>query len=814
MAIHYVSPVGHATCESKSGNRRSPMIGPSYDADQQLLDEATGRTIYRHHTDGTVIWDTDIVSADKNCPYGDRSVPSQERRQAMYNDLYRRLKKKSHRIRAFFHVALPNSFTMEQAIECAERMAYSFSKKLSRPVEYSIHHKKGNLHIHFGMPEWEWTNGNWKELKVESHYIDKQGNPIYGKNFLDENGNDIRVPYKDENGNQKRGKKNDLLWKRKYFQTFDKDRCGWLHEEVDRQIDLQLERNNSADKVIRPDKDVREKLKNAHLVSKHIGPQSYKTKDDRYWSIMEHNARVKQFEQLLAYNKNKQTEAKDIFSETANEIKELSKSVSEKEESLKEKEFAYRKFDSDIPIKNYIENVLRPANIFIGEAEKTYNAFLSMKREITRPLLNSLDAGVRSTQADIAKITNNKNATEKDKARLRYLNKNVGSMIILRNAISEIRKTDYTKKIRQTAHKKWNGLSKWARCYFVKSRCGDTDARIYQEYLKLKGNLPEHEKFVPSPIKAPDTKELENQIRKTADTWAFLLQTDEHKLPTGISILSDIVSAEATITETAPEDIFVIPDTYQPTKSIREYAKELAQIAQQEATASRQGTGQTFSKKTAEVASRQTSASDKNTTVPAKPKNTKDIPVAPTASRQGEGNIPNQSITAGTAPQQVPASDNKKQPNFVPLSEPELLEAENRWNKISDERDNEKKRCVELLISRRIMDYIREENVKRSNYIQEHFDDPDYAEPPLITYKSAKEQMQQIYKTQSINFRNHAKAYGVNITRFQTLSKKASDLYAVILKSYEAMKIHKKPKRKKPASNELSATKDADRSSR
>ena len=94
MAIHYVSTIRHQTCESKRSHiRRSIMIGPSYDSDQPLLDEHTGRTIYRRHTDGTVIWHSNIVSADTSCPYGDASVPSQVRRQNMYNDMYKMMKK-------------------------------------------------------------------------------------------------------------------------------------------------------------------------------------------------------------------------------------------------------------------------------------------------------------------------------------------------------------------------------------------------------------------------------------------------------------------------------------------------------------------------------------------------------------------------------------------------------------------------------------------------------------------------------------------------------------------------------------------------
>lgn len=591
MAIHYVSPIGHATCETKSGSRRSPMIGPSYDADQPLLDEATGRTIYRPHKDGTVIWGTDIVSHDRSCPYGDRSVPSQKRRQDMYNDLYGRLKKRSQRYRAHFNVALPNGFTREQANECAERMALSFSEKFSRPSEYSIHFKPNNLHVHFAMPEWEWTDGKWKALKVESHYIDKEGNPIYGKNYLDENGNDIRVPYLDENGEQKRGKKNDRLWKRVYSQTFDPARCGWLHAEVDRQINLQLELNNSADRVIRPDREIRDALKKAGLYAEHIGPQSYKEKDGRFLAKKEKERRLKQFEASLTDNKRKQILAQNTISSAEHTIDETSKGLEEKLQELKALDAEMEQDEKKNILGNYIEKELEPQKIFADEATDRYNMYLSEKRKISQPLIDSLDLGVQATQSAIAGINGNADATERDLARAKFLSKNVSLMIRLRGAVYGIAQTDFGKKVRSNATRKWNRLSVWARCHYIKSRCGDEDALIYREHHKLTGKISDDEKFIPKPINIPNTEKLENQCRTVADAWSSSMQSPNHIPPTDFGILSEILSAEATITETMPEEIFAIPDGKEYASATeanrREYEAELAEIAQREAEAER-----------------------------------------------------------------------------------------------------------------------------------------------------------------------------------------------------------------------------------
>ena len=98
MAYHYLGDIQHVTCQTASGQRRSPLSDISYNSGQELKDEYTGRVHHRQHTDGTDIVATDIVSADTRCPYGDTSVSSARRREQMYNELYQLNRVNSERI--------------------------------------------------------------------------------------------------------------------------------------------------------------------------------------------------------------------------------------------------------------------------------------------------------------------------------------------------------------------------------------------------------------------------------------------------------------------------------------------------------------------------------------------------------------------------------------------------------------------------------------------------------------------------------------------------------------------------------------------
>ena len=568
------------------------MIGPSYDADQQLLDEHTGRTIYRRHTDGTVIWHSNIVSADTSCPYGDASVPSQVRRQNMYNDMYKMMKKDGEQFRAQFNYALPNEVPRETAIACAENIAMSLSERFHRPVDYSIHNKPGNLHVHISMPEWRWENGHWGS-KDRNYYPSKTGERLYaGDRYTDDNGNDLRIPkmetvalpdgtkIEQQATDKKTGRR---LWVRKKERFLTPVDCSWIHDQIDHCINFQLFRMQSIDRVRRPDRKTREQLKAAGLVAKHVGPVSYRNRDERYDRITENNNRVRRFEKLLIDNKKMKTEAENEISVSDTDANALDKKIvrqGKKINAVTNEINALEKNRSSVV--SYVEDILQPANVFANEAADRYENYSSMKKGMARPLLQSLEVGLSSTQEEMAKIKNAAPATRRRTARMNFLSRNANMMTDLHNGLHYITELDFTEKIRQRAKEKWRGLSGWRKLNYVQKRFGTISATIYQEYLGLSGNCPDSEKFIPIPLAIPDTQKLQNRIQNVADEWKQSMLSDDHMPPTNVSVLSELLSLEGTVTGTSFDTASVLSADYNPLESKREYEHTIQQIERDE----------------------------------------------------------------------------------------------------------------------------------------------------------------------------------------------------------------------------------------
>lgn len=605
MAIHCVSKIVHTKLWTKSGHRRSPMIGPSYDANQPLTDAATGNTIYRKHNDGTVIWHADVVSTNPTCPYGDSTVDPQIRLEGMYNSLLPLITEKSSRFRASFNAALPSEFTREQAIECAYNITKSLSDRFHRPCEFAIHYKKGtpgkkdNIHIHFGLPEWEWENGKWN-AKSKNCYINRHtGEYITDGKYYDENGNDVRLPKTTDNAepiyatdketgktvctNQARGERNKRKWIRRRIDFFTPEQCTWLNDEVDKHINNMLELMMSSDRVQRHSKEVTAKLKKIGRIPRHIGPQSCRTKDQRYHELTAINEEVKRLTTALEENEKSKNNAEMKLSATMSDDSRLIEESTKQEKQLNDVIAEMEVLKLDNSVISYIEKELQPGVMFEREAEDRYKSFLSMKKKMTRPLSDALDHGLRSTNEELAKIKKFP-ATRRRTARKQFLSRNANMMTTLRNGLQTITEADFTKKIRQRAHRKWNGISGWRKYHYVNNRCGKSNGIIYREYLGLTGTCPKAEFYIPSPLFLPNIKKVQERIQSIANDWQKTMTSDEHLPPVNVAILSEIVSMDAAMTETQPAAIFTLSADYRPTESRRIYEQELQQIEKDEQT--------------------------------------------------------------------------------------------------------------------------------------------------------------------------------------------------------------------------------------
>lgn len=596
MAIHYVGDIIHQKCYTKNGIRRSPMIGASYDADQPLKDAVTKRTIYRRHKDGTVIWDTDIVSADKSCPYGDSSVPSQVRRERMYNDMFHLIKKKTDRFRAVFVVALPNEFTQKQAIACARNMALAFSKRYHRPCDYSIHYKRGNLHIHISMPEWEWEHGKWG-TKPKNLYINRHTNEfIHDGIYYDSNGNDIRLPMvekgnepiyeTDKNGktvcvNQLRGERNKRRWVRQRTGFLvNPSELSWLNDEVDRHINRSLEKANSNDRVVRYPKEITSKLKSLGLEQKHIGPQSYRTKDDRYQEISEHNKTSKRIENAIVSTLIQKEEVEELSSSVASDTAFIDNATVELAESEKKME-TFKNGDNFV--ESYITNVIQPEYTFISDATEKYFAFLQEKQNALQPLIQLLDSNIDALTKEISAKSKKLKNTPRNNARIKLWN---GNIKILKNFTSKLKQystKNFVKNIQKIATRRWQKLSPWSKVKYIETHQNAANAFIYAGHMDLDVEDKNYDNVpTPNALDLPNTTKWQKHTNNQNFIENIVTYDADYKPSISTERLSEIVSAESTLTETSYDDnmrIFTDIDVNAPKNM---YRAKIASIAEQE----------------------------------------------------------------------------------------------------------------------------------------------------------------------------------------------------------------------------------------
>ena len=408
--IHYAK-IKHRTCSTKTGRRRSPVIGPAYESGMALLDETTNNTHFRPHTDGTEIIYTEIFSADPNCPYGDKSIPLIERRTSLWNDLYRENKNNDEQISAYGEIAIPNDITNAEMIEIAQKLGNHFSKSYKRPIDLSIHKKAGNNHIHFGIPEREYKNGIWLQ-KRHKVYKDWNGNLLFNKKYYDENGWDIRKPIIDyekvEAENKKRRKagnpenvnpyERDPKTGRYYYQLLKEgNRKQWdnnpnigrflhkaevskLHNEIDNIVNEVLKDHGYNVTVKRNRPEVKKILEELHIQQVRIPTSDFKTHSPIFEEIRQRNEYNRKLQNALERNLEKtetniididiaKRKEKNLLQQTT--IAEREKLNAERELAIAEKQYQlamdeYEKIKEEISIPTPPTPPVLPTFSFTG----------------------------------------------------------------------------------------------------------------------------------------------------------------------------------------------------------------------------------------------------------------------------------------------------------------------------------------------------------------------------------------------------------------------------------------------------------------
>lgn len=578
MAIHYLGDIKHMTCQTENGQRRSPLSDISYNSGQKLTDEFTGRIHNRQHHDGTQIIDTDIVSADASCKYGDSSIKSYKRRNMMYNDLYRLNKKNSERIYWKTEIALSNELNDEQLKEAAREIALSFSAYLRRPIDYSIHKKPktkwkaANNHIHLAAPERTYEKGIWGS-KSTSYYIDRKGNLIFDRNYKDEKGNDIRKPCTIRNAepvyktdpktgteycaNQRRDKQGRLQWKDKDINALDKSDLKWMHNEIDRIQNLVLERHKINDKVKRNDIRTTKELKEAGIKAQHIGKRDMEKRGVSYQEKMMLNRQYEFFKNTFdsKYAELDAAERKLAAAELAEARAEekCNAIATEKAQSIKERDDLQSNIDA--AVTDYVENELKPEEVFVKSSISEFNKAVYLAKKNAAAISKTMNNCIAAVNQEIEKFNRQTFPTDRENLLIDFAVTNRHHMERYRSSADEIYQRSISdEQIKTAARKRWRRNQGWLTRNYIHKFVGKEPAFLYEKYLRSRNIIKPQEqnnnrylapttcesaiqsviagKFVPG-IKSrinPNQTMTENAVRITAEDNAQYIKDTQSNL--------------------------------------------------------------------------------------------------------------------------------------------------------------------------------------------------------------------------------------------------------------------------------------------
>lgn len=408
------------------------------------------------------------------------------------------------RLAVRFLLPLPKELTKEESIALAKEWAYQEFVSKGHVVQLSFHEEKdknGNFHCH-GLGSYrQLVNGEWAEVKSHKAFVDENGEPLEkvntpklkngklqydshgnikftkgwqrlecdkdGKPILNEDGTpvlkDIRIPLLNPDGTQKttnNGKYKKPAWKERKITLSDLERRTasaearhlWqdVQNEFFRKHNIRDEQGNILQVDLRSyaeqDKDKPEEERRIPTQHQGIGPAS---------------------ELIAEENQKEMQRRKDI---------------------VNRKKLA-QKIDSNIKvITDYVEQDLKPEEMFVSDYMQPIKEAISLKNEIADEAHEILLDGYETTGEEIRNLQKKKTLSDREQARLRLLQDNKTSWEKSIYKINTIRNYNGTVKLESHCRKTWRGLTGWKRYGYVKNR-NKRQAEIYKSYLIHKGQI-------------------------------------------------------------------------------------------------------------------------------------------------------------------------------------------------------------------------------------------------------------------------------------------------------------------------------------
>lgn len=265
-------------------------------------------------------------------------------KEILWKDVLKNETKSNARLGKDFNAALPFELSDEEKIKCIDQ----FSERLAQHgmcVNWAFHNKSDNPHAHFlcttRLVDQE---GNWVKQKVKTEYV------------LDENGN--RVPLLNEDGTQKRGKKNDLRWKQKKVWLSDFDQKDFLK-------DIRKEWEDVVNQYLSDDLKIDSRSYKERGIDRvptvHVGKGKYVKDSDR----VEYNKQIValnlQSEQLQnemrqIEQQRQEQERKQALAEMKQAVQEYSDQTGISLKEMKKHDFDFFSLDEKGPLGIYLKN--------------------------------------------------------------------------------------------------------------------------------------------------------------------------------------------------------------------------------------------------------------------------------------------------------------------------------------------------------------------------------------------------------------------------------------------------------------------------
>lgn len=154
----------------KASSGKSAVASAAYMSGKSLYNERLGMTFqYRHKEEVTHSEVLLPLSADE----------ALKDREKLWNTVEAQEKSRTNaRLARQYIMALPNSWTDSQAIQLCREFLQKELVDLGFVVDWALHHKDGNLHIHVMVTPRMIKDGKWQNIKKSTYALDSDGNKI------------------------------------------------------------------------------------------------------------------------------------------------------------------------------------------------------------------------------------------------------------------------------------------------------------------------------------------------------------------------------------------------------------------------------------------------------------------------------------------------------------------------------------------------------------------------------------------------------------------------------------------------------------